>query len=400
MKALTLALSASLAVAFATVDCSMAPPAAVPLAPNAGVVTTTSAVIPQTTKAAFRDELRTLFLDNATWFRLYLVDAVARSPGITAPRERLMRNQTDVGRAFEPFYGSGGAARLTSLLQAETNDSLDTVNAAVARDAPWLARATEAWYASADELASFFARANPRLSHVGLSVVLRASVDAALDEVTARVAGDWAIDAESSDGSRGQALAIADILTEGMAARYPSAFRPSTESARAESFRLVMRDLFYERAATLHEYVVERVGRMPAAGVTARRLMESQMSIARPIALLYGAGAADHLIMLLREEVSDATGAVEAALAGREAAYDAATRSWYDGAEQTASFLMAWRPALARGGLDGAMRAVVTVTLDDLKARREGRWDASAAAADALRAQSLRVADALGATVR
>ena len=68
-------------------------------------------------KDAFHDAMRKLWEDHVTWTRLYIVDAVAGSPGKDLTAKRLLDNQTDIGNAVAEYYGRDAGNKLTALLR-------------------------------------------------------------------------------------------------------------------------------------------------------------------------------------------------------------------------------------------------------------------------------------------
>ena len=66
---------------------------------------------------AFHDAMRKLWEDHVTWTRLAIVSFAHDLPDLPATEARLLRNQTDIGNAVKPFYGSAAGDRLTALLK-------------------------------------------------------------------------------------------------------------------------------------------------------------------------------------------------------------------------------------------------------------------------------------------
>lgn len=175
---------------------------------------------------ALRSTMRKLWEDHITWTRLFLVSAIAGLPDTQPTAERLLRNQTDIGDAIKPFYGEAAGARLTALLRDHILIAADLVTAAKAGDDAKLAAARARWYANADDIAAFLGGANPRNWPQGeMRAMLREHLDLTLVEATARLKGDWALDIATYDKIHAQALRMADMLSAGIIAQFPRAFR-------------------------------------------------------------------------------------------------------------------------------------------------------------------------------
>jgi hypothetical protein len=81
--------------------------------------------------------------------------------------------------------------------------------------------ARDAWYAHADETATFLAGANAAWPEETLKAMLYTCVDDALAEAAERLAGDWAGEVDAHDALATQARAVADALGTGIALQFP-----------------------------------------------------------------------------------------------------------------------------------------------------------------------------------
>ena len=50
--------------------------------------------------------MRKLWEDHITWTRLAVISLTTDAPDTQATVGRLLRNQTDIGNAIEPYYGN------------------------------------------------------------------------------------------------------------------------------------------------------------------------------------------------------------------------------------------------------------------------------------------------------
>jgi hypothetical protein len=170
--------------------------------------------------------MRKLWEDHVTWTRLYLVSAIAGLPDTPATAERLLRNQTDIGNALKPFYGDAAGTKLTALLRDHILIAADLVTAAKAGDASKVTAARTRWYANADEIAAFLASANPtHWPAAEMRTMMREHLDLTLASATARLKSEWATDIATYDQIHQQILKMADMLSAGLIAQFPAAFR-------------------------------------------------------------------------------------------------------------------------------------------------------------------------------
>jgi hypothetical protein len=175
-------------------------------------------------KAAFRASMRVLWEDHIVWTRMVIVDLIAGTPDADAALTRLLKNQTDIGNAIKPFYGQAAGDRLTALLRDHILIAGRLLTTAKAGDAAGFATAKADWYANADDIARFLASANSRWPLADLQEAMKIHLDTTLDEAVARLTGDWTADVAAYDRVHGHILHMADILSDGIIAQFPSAF--------------------------------------------------------------------------------------------------------------------------------------------------------------------------------
>ncbi len=203
---------------------------------RAGVTTVTSvtahashaavATTPRTSRAAFHDQMRKLWEDHVTWTRLAIVTFAAGSAGFDATAARLLQNQRDIGNAIAPYYGTAAGNRLTALLHDHITIAVEVLQAATAGDTAAFTAADARWYANANDIADFLARANPRSWPKAL---MRADMKTHLDQTLAEAAhelgGQYAASVTDYEAVHAHILMMADQLSAGIIAQFPSRFR-------------------------------------------------------------------------------------------------------------------------------------------------------------------------------
>jgi hypothetical protein len=181
-------------------------------------------------RATFHDAMRKLWEDHITWTRLFIVSAATEAgnlPDLGPTVDRLLANQTDIGNAIKPFYGDAAGDRLTALLRDHILTAAQLVGAAKAGDAAGVATASDRWYANADEIATFLSAANPRNWPLAdMQAMMRSHLDLTLKEAVARLQGRYADDVAAYDEVHAEILAMADMLSDGIIAQFPSRFTP------------------------------------------------------------------------------------------------------------------------------------------------------------------------------
>jgi hypothetical protein len=183
---------------------------------------------------AFHDSMRKLWEDHITWTRNVIIsfevnepDPSVVLPDLNAALGRLLRNQADIGNAIKPFYGSNAGDQLMELLREHILIAGEILQAVKTGNTAALADAQKRWYENAHDIAVFLNAANPRNWPLDeMDQMMKDHLDATTQEVLARANENWEADVGAYDAVHEQALAMADMLSNGIIAQFPSDFRP------------------------------------------------------------------------------------------------------------------------------------------------------------------------------
>ena len=194
-------------------------------APTTSTPTTISATDAAAKQTTLRADMRKLWEDHITWTRLYIISAEAGSADTNATAQRLLQNQTDIGDAIKPLYGAAAGAQLTALLRTHILTAGDLIAAAKAGDTAKVTTAKDAWYANADQIADFLAKANPtNWPAADMRQMMHDHLDNTLAEAVDHLKGNTAADIADYDKVHVQILKMADMLTNGIVAQFPNQF--------------------------------------------------------------------------------------------------------------------------------------------------------------------------------
>jgi hypothetical protein len=175
---------------------------------------------------AFHDAMRKLWEDHITWTRLAIVSFAAGLPDLQATEERLLANQADIGDAIKPYYGRAAGSRLTKLLREHILGAVALLQAAKSGDSAAIAKASDAWYANAREIADFLHAANKRnWSRADMRAMMKTHLDQTLKEATDRLQGRFAADIRDYEAVHRHILEMADMLSSGIIRQVPAKFR-------------------------------------------------------------------------------------------------------------------------------------------------------------------------------
>jgi hypothetical protein len=181
----------------------------------------------ETRKAvALRTDMRQLWEDHITWTRLAIISLTTGSPDTEATVGRLLKNQTDIGNAVKPFYGTAAGNELTRQLRRHILIAADVIAAAKAGNAAKLADAQARWAQNGDDIAKVLASVNPRFWKLAkMKAELRTHLRLTTDEAVARLQGNWNADVAAYDKIHVHALHISDLLAAGIVKQFPKRFR-------------------------------------------------------------------------------------------------------------------------------------------------------------------------------
>jgi hypothetical protein len=175
---------------------------------------------------ALRSDMHRLWEDHIVWTRLAIISLTTGSPDADATVARLLKNQTDIGNAFKPFYGRAAGNALTALLRGHILIAADLVGAAKEADQAALASAQARWQRNADDIAALLNRANPRFWKLPeLRAMLARHLTLTTQEAVARLQGNWTADVAAYDRIHQHALGMADMLSSGLVKQFPRRFR-------------------------------------------------------------------------------------------------------------------------------------------------------------------------------
>ena len=125
----------------------------------------------------------------------------------------------------KPFYGEAAGGRLTALLQDHISIAVALLEAARSGDAAAFQKADTAWYANADDIADFLARANPRYwPRDTMRTAMKEHLDQTLAEATHELTGDYAKSVADYEEIHHHILEMADLLSAGIIRAFPARF--------------------------------------------------------------------------------------------------------------------------------------------------------------------------------
>src|SRR3989454_12160392 len=174
---------------------------------------------------SFHDGIRKLWEDHVTWTRLVIVDVAFGTADTQATLERLLQNQVDIGNAIKPFYGEAAGSQLTALLTTHIVLAGNILVNAKAGNAEGVNANVTLWYENANDIAAFLNGANPKNWPLAdIQGMMKTHLDLTLQEAVAQLTGDFSTSISTYDQVHLEILQMADMLSAGIIAQFPSMF--------------------------------------------------------------------------------------------------------------------------------------------------------------------------------
>jgi len=179
------------------------------------VVTSTAPALMGKGEADLSNVMRLLWEQHVAWTRMTIISIVFGLPDEKATIERLLRNPADLAEVFKTFYGRDIADKLRKLFTDHLVLAAQLVKAAKASD-PKAADIEKRWYANADEIARFLASINPYWSYESWRTMMFEHLRLTKAEAVAMLSKDYAGSIDLFDKIELQALAMADMMSNGL----------------------------------------------------------------------------------------------------------------------------------------------------------------------------------------
>ena len=174
---------------------------------------------------SFHDGMRKLWEDHVTWTRLVIVDVAFGTADTQATLERLLQNQVHIGNAIKPFYGDAAGNQLTALLTTHIVLAGNILMNAKAGNTDGVNANVTLWYQNANDIAEFLNGANPKNWPLAdMQMMMKTHLDLTLQEAVAQLTGDYSTSISTYDQVHLEILQMADMLSAGIIAQFPSMF--------------------------------------------------------------------------------------------------------------------------------------------------------------------------------
>jgi len=352
-----------------------------------------------------KSDMRKLWEDHIIWTRNVIFNIIDELPGTTEAVNRLLQNQTDIGNAIKPYYGTAAGNQLTSLLRDHIFIAADLLTALDDGNTPAFNAAYVLWVANADAIAALLSSVNPNWPLAEMRAMMREHLEATAAEAAARKNANYVADVAAFDNVHMQILEMADMLTEGIVKQFPNMFSgcplKDTKKPTACDLKSDMRKLWEDHIIWTRNVIFNIIDDLPGTTAAVNRLLQNQVDIGNAIKPYYGTAAGNQLTALLHDHITIAATLLTAlkndniAPFGDTPAFTAAYAAWVANADAIAALLSSVNPNWPLAEMRAMMHEHLEATGAEAMARKTANYPADIAAYDNVHMQILEMADML-----
>ncbi len=169
--------------------------------------------------------MRTLWGQHMGWTWSTVNAFASDSSSLQANIDRLLRNQADIGNAVASYYGADAGKQLTDLLTTHIKQAVPVLVAAKKGDKAGLDKAVADWYANAQDIADFLAKAYPKnWPQADLREMMKMHITQTIGYASDILNGKYADAISKYETAEMHMANMADALTNGIAKQFPRKF--------------------------------------------------------------------------------------------------------------------------------------------------------------------------------
>lgn len=176
------------------------------------------------TEQILSNHMRLLWEQHVYWTLLFIQGATFDLPNAELITNRLLRNPKDFEKILIPIYGEAIAAEFFKLFTEHLTIAAELVAAAKAGNNAAATNAEKRWYENADQIAVFLSDINPYWSAQEWQKMLYDHLAMTKNEAVYYLTQKYAESIKEFDNIEKQALAMADMMTQGIVKQFPEYF--------------------------------------------------------------------------------------------------------------------------------------------------------------------------------
>jgi hypothetical protein len=166
-------------------------------------------------------------LEQAAFNHLYNVALVNDGPEseLTVLKQRLSKNQDDIGHALATYYKRENGNRLADLLKRHVTLSAEAAQALVDNNPTAINDITKRWHEHAGDIALFLSTLNKHWNHSVLLDKLNRYIDLATQDVKTLLERNWNKNVAVFDQALQENLKVSNYITDGIINQFHKKFQ-------------------------------------------------------------------------------------------------------------------------------------------------------------------------------
>src|SRR3989344_1430687 len=177
-----------------------------------------------TEQMRLNQDMRKLWSDHIIWTGKTVMSILDDTPGQDEITARLLKNPSDMAEIIRTYYGDEVASRFENLMKEHLTIAAELVKAAKAGDEGLLTDTDARWHANADQIADLLSQANANWPREEVRSMLYEHLDLLKKSVGHHMSKNIPESMANFDSMYGQALEMADAMSNGIIKQYPEKF--------------------------------------------------------------------------------------------------------------------------------------------------------------------------------
>lgn len=173
---------------------------------------------PTAQSSAYDKVLRALWLKEAFWTRMFLVDPANANTNL----EQLLGTEETLGNSIQDYFDSNTAQEFGALLKSHASLTVAYINAV--RTNNKVTAASDAWYKNGDDIVSFISRVNPQAPKDTLSKLWTGYINATQQEILLHFRGQSKDEITAFNRAGNEILLFSDTLSMAFEKQFPEKF--------------------------------------------------------------------------------------------------------------------------------------------------------------------------------
>jgi len=180
--------------------------------------------VPSESQSALQRSMKKLWIDQTIWYRQLMVSTIAGLDDIDACKDRLLKNQYDLGKILVPYYGKHIGTQFTMLLKEHVFIGDQIIKALIARNDTWVRKLDSEWHENITRIVQLLSTVNPNWTKMRLTNMFTKHLELLNQDMYLRLSGNWQAEIAKADEVIAQIRVMGKDLADGIVKQFPERF--------------------------------------------------------------------------------------------------------------------------------------------------------------------------------